>query len=290
MNHLAAAPEHKSLYRRLRARLSPLRTWATRLWLRANYPLRVIRIFPYVWKTELAEIAAFRRARAAHEHEYADPNEKPLISIIIPTYNRAELLMTRAVPSILAQTYQNFEVLIIGDHCSDDTGERIAALDDPRFTFYNLPERPPYPPDKRKVWLLSGYKAMNTGRQIARGKWLASLDDDDVWLPEHLEKLLRFAQHGNYEFASSQSLMLLPNGQTRVKGKPPALSLRDKTHCTYFSRAYLRTINYEYHAWRAGRCIDKQILGKYRRAGVRAGFLEEITAHYMLNNHGTRHI
>ena len=290
MDHLATASEDKSLYRRLRARLSPLRTLATRLWLRVKYPLRVIRIFPYVWKTELAEIKAFHQARAQHAHEYTDTTENPLISIIIPTYNRAELLMTRAVPSILAQTYPYFEVLIIGDHCTDDTEKRIADLNDPRFTFYNLPERPLYPPDKRKIWLLGGYKAMNTGRQMAQGKWLASLDDDDIWLPEHLEKLLRFAQMGNYEFASSQSLMQLPNGQTQVKGKPPALSLRDKTHCTYFSRSYLKSINYEYHAWRAERCIDKQILGKYRRAGVRAGFLEEITARYMLNNQGTRQV
>lgn len=272
----------------VKAVIRPYRSDLRKIYKWIIYPTRIVRIAPYVWRTEIREIIAFRKQRARYQAEYADPSASPLISIVIATYNRADLLMTRAVPSVLAQSYTNYEVLVIGDCCSDDTGARVAALNDPRFRFYNLPERPPYPPDKRHRWLISGYHALNTGRQMAQGKWLANLDDDDVWMPEHLEKLLRFAQNNHYEFASSQSVMQLDDGTLRIKGKSPALGMFEKTHCTYFSRTYLRVFQYEYHSWRGGRGLDKQILGKYQRAGVRAGFLSEPTATYMLNNQDVR--
>lgn len=269
---------------KFRPLVRPYQKLITALW----FPLRVVRIFPYVWRTEMNERLAFPEIRAAHEHEYTDTNESPLISIILPTYNRAELLMTRAIPSIQAQTYQNFEVVIIGDCCSDDTGERIAALNDPRFTFYNLPDRTVYPQSKVHFWMTVAYRPMTVGRERAQGKWLASMDDDDIWMPEHLEKLLRYCQRNNLEFASSQSLMELSSGEYRVKGEPPPLSYQQKTHCTFFSRTYLRVFKYERHSWRANRSIDKHLLGKYRRAGVRAGFLEDVTAYYLLSNVGVR--
>jgi len=270
-----------NLYRRARKRLSPVRTRFRKAARVLKWPLRVISIFPYVWQQELHEYREFVSARARYSHLYAD-NDDPLITVIIPTYNRAELLINRAIPSVLAQTYQNFEILVIGDHCTDDTAERLAQFNDSRIRYYNLPERPLYPEDKTKRWMISGYHALNTGQDMARGLWFAKLDDDDMYMPHHLEKLLRFAQENDYEFVSSQSLMEIRPGEFVIKGKQPPLSMKDKTHSSYFGRFYLRVFRYEYHSWRAGRSLDKQILGKYRRSGVRAGFLEEPTVYYLL--------
>ncbi|MDO8665381.1 MAG: glycosyltransferase, partial [Gemmatimonadales bacterium] len=63
----------------------------------------------------------------------------------IATYNRGAVLCERTIPTVLAQTYPHFELLIVGDHCTDDTEERVKALKDPRIRFVNLPERGNYP-------------------------------------------------------------------------------------------------------------------------------------------------
>lgn len=272
-----------SLYRRLRARLRPIRTRFRKIISRLKWPLRVIRIFPYVWRTELKEWQEFRKLRAENADLY-QKQTSPLISVVIPTYNRAHYLRERSIPSVLAQTYQNFEIVVVGDHCTDSTEAMLAEINDPRIRFYNLPERPEYPKDKSKLWLIGGYKARNTARQMAKGLWIAHLDDDDVFSPHHLERMLQFVQENDLEFASAQAKMELESGEFEIKGKPPALNLRNKAHSSYFYRTYLRAFSYEQNSWRAGRCDDKQILGKYRRAGVKAGFLEEQTVMYLLNS------
>ena len=65
--------------------------------------------------------------------------KEPLVSIRVATYNRAKILTERTIPSFLNQTYKNIEVVIVGDHCPDDTVERIKKIKDKRVKFYNLP-------------------------------------------------------------------------------------------------------------------------------------------------------
>ena len=74
--------------------------------------------------------------RIIHEYEYKD-DDSPLISVYVPTYNRAELLMERAISSVLKQTYKNFEFIIIGDHCTDKTESYVRSISDKRVSFYN---------------------------------------------------------------------------------------------------------------------------------------------------------
>jgi len=274
--------EDTSIYRRMRTRLRPIRRKVGKTIGELKLPLRLARILPYVWQKERRERREFKRLRAEKEHLYEAQGD-PLITVLIPTYNRAHLLAERAIPSILAQTYQNFEILVIGDCCSDNTCEVLASFNDPRIRYYNLPQRPFYPSDKTKRWMIVGYHALNTGQNMAQGWWISKLDDDDMYTPGHLEKMLRFSQVHNYEFASSQSWREVKPGEYTIKGKQPPLSMKDKTHSTYFWRAYLAVFEYEFHSWRAGWSFDKYMLRKYRLAGVRAGFLEEPTIYYMLS-------
>src|SRR4030042_6821688 len=80
-------------------------------------------------------------ARLKREHLYADPTENPLISVCVPTYNRATLLVERAVSSVLSQTYKNLELIIVGDCCTDITAELLSQIDDPRLKFIHLSKR-----------------------------------------------------------------------------------------------------------------------------------------------------
>lgn len=100
---------------------------------------------PLLLKRKHAELETEKKLLAEARDSRLDEPGDPLVSVIIPTFNKAELLVERSIPSVLAQTYKRIEVVVVGDHCEDDTAERVAALNDDRVTFVNLPERGRYP-------------------------------------------------------------------------------------------------------------------------------------------------
>jgi glycosyltransferase involved in cell wall biosynthesis len=102
----------------------------------------------------------------------------PLVSVVIATYNRSRALAL-AIESVRWQTRQDWEVWVIGDACTDDTAQVVASFGDPRIHFLNL---------ERNVGEQSGPN--NFGAQRARGQYLAYLNHDDLWLPDHLEAAL----------------------------------------------------------------------------------------------------
>lgn len=139
-------------------------------------------------------IEDFLRSRQSVEYQAAFVEPNPLVSVCIATYNRSELLLKRSVASVLGQTYPNLEVIVVGDCCTDDTAERMARIDDPRLRFVNLAERGVYPEDRLSRWMVAGTKPINTALDLARGTFVAHLDDDDEYLPDRLEKLVGFIQ------------------------------------------------------------------------------------------------
>jgi glycosyltransferase involved in cell wall biosynthesis len=98
-----------------------------------------------------------------------------LVSVIIPTYNRAHLI-GRAIQSVLDQTYQNFEIILVDDGSIDDTEEVVKSFGDKRITYV------------RHTRNKGGAVARNTGIQAARGEYIAFQDSDDEWLPTKIEK------------------------------------------------------------------------------------------------------
>ena len=106
--------------------------------------------------------------------------ERPLISVIIPTYNRAHFLR-EAIDSVLTQTYKNLELIVVDDGSTDNTSEIIR-----KFT------------DKRIDYICEGHggtsAARNRGIRKANGSYIAFLDSDDIWLPEKIEKQLKIFQ------------------------------------------------------------------------------------------------
>jgi glycosyltransferase involved in cell wall biosynthesis len=101
----------------------------------------------------------------------------PVVSVIIPTYNRAHLLC-RAMQSVLNQTYLDFELIIVDDGSTDNTDKIIKEFQehDKRIKYIRH--------EKNK----GGSAARNSGIKISRGEYIAFLDSDDEWLPRKMEK------------------------------------------------------------------------------------------------------
>lgn len=142
----------------------------------------------------------FRADRRRPEYQRAFDVREPLVSICIPTYNRSDLLVTRAVRSCLDQTYKNIEIIVIGDCCTDDTVARMAEVRDPRVRFENLSERGNYPKDPQLMWFVAGCVPFNRGLELARGEFITHLDHDDEYTPDRIEKLVEFSQSGRVDF------------------------------------------------------------------------------------------
>ncbi|MGO9176674.1 MAG: glycosyltransferase family 2 protein, partial [Desulfobaccales bacterium] len=103
---------------------------------------------------------------------------QPGLSVIIPTHNRAPLVK-EAVASVLAQTWRDFEVLVVDDASRDGTAEALAAFGS-RIRLLRSPSR------------LGVAAARNLGISAARGQWLAFLDSDDLWRPEKLARQMAY--------------------------------------------------------------------------------------------------
>ncbi len=101
----------------------------------------------------------------------------PLVSVIIPTYNRPEFLQV-AIASVLQQTYQNFEIIVSDDCSAENPQALVESWQDPRIRFRRNPQN-------LGIGLNATYAF-----QAAKGKYVASLNDDDWWQPDFLEKLV----------------------------------------------------------------------------------------------------
>ena len=205
-----------------------------------------------------------------------------LVSVCVPTYNRARLLVERAVTSVLAQTYRNFELIIVGDHCTDETAELLAEVRDPRIRFYNLPRRVRrYPPTVENHWFVGGAVPANEALDLVQGKWIARIDDDDMWTPDHIDSLLAFAQRGRYEFVSGA--YIAERHGTRVVVNVEDQEPRIGGVQTWLYRSYLRFFKYNVECWRKSwnRVWDVDLQDRLVRAGVRTGFLDRVVAYVL---------
>lgn len=210
------------------------------------------------------------------EHE----EKNPLITVYCPTYNRGKILVDRAVKSVLSQTYKNFEFVIIGDHCTDDTEELLSKVKDKRIRFINLPYRKKrYPPTAINHWYAGPVVPANEALKHVRGKWIARIDDDDTWSKTHLEYLLRDAQKRNLEFVSAD-LMSVKNGEKiriRAKDQDPPIGGTQ----TWLYKSYLKFYKYNIDCWRKSwnRVNDYDLQDRMYRSGVRMGYINEVVAY-----------
>lgn len=99
----------------------------------------------------------------------------PIVSVILPTYNR-EHLIKRAIVSVLNQSYQNFELIIVDDASTDNTYKIVNAFGNARISYI------------RHLKNKGAAEARNTGLKLSKGRFIAFQDSDDEWLPTKLEQ------------------------------------------------------------------------------------------------------
>lgn len=117
--------------------------------------------------------------------------QTPLVSIVIATYNWSSVLRY-AIESVLRQSYSNWELLVVGDGCTDDSEFVVRSFDDPRIRWVNLVEN-------------TGNQSApnNAGLALASGEYIAYHGHDDLWLRDHLIQLVAALERNKVGMAST---------------------------------------------------------------------------------------
>jgi len=133
-----------------------------------------------------------------------------LISVIIPTYKRPFSMLKRAIDSVINQSYSNIEIIIVDDNSKEDIyrkeiENKIKTLNDDRIKYI------------QHEYNKGGCEARNTGIRIAKGEYIAFLDDDDEWLPNKLElQIMKFKDtHIGLVYCDSYSIYTKDDGSQK---------------------------------------------------------------------------
>src|SRR5437773_8305304 len=110
----------------------------------------------------------------------------PAVTVIIPTYNWSSVL-PYSIGSALRQTFTDFELLVVGDGCTDDSEAVVGRIGDSRVRWINLPTNTGHQSEPN-----------NEGLRQARGQYIAYLGHDDLWLPHHLSCLVSALEQDAY--------------------------------------------------------------------------------------------
>jgi glycosyltransferase involved in cell wall biosynthesis len=132
-----------------------------------------------------------------------------LVSVVIPTYKRDHII-ERTVRSVLEQTYQDFEILVVNDGSRDDTESVVASLakQESRIRYFCH--------DTNR----GAQAARNTGVKAAKGEWIVFLDSDDYFTPNSLEVRMLAAQREGVKVLNSQCIVLKEDESRTVYGTP----------------------------------------------------------------------
>jgi putative methyltransferase (TIGR04325 family) len=181
---------------------------------------------------------------------------------------------------VLAQTYQRFEVIVVGDAAPEAAKDAVESFGDPRLSFHNLELRGPYPADPERRWLIAGGPPFNEAVRRARGEWIAPLDDDDAFRPDHIEALLEAARQRRLEFVYGRIAQHEPGGNLTELGLfPPELGQINLQAALY--RADLRDIfGLELADALFGEPNDWAVCQRMMRSGVRLGMIDHLVVDY----------
>ncbi len=206
-------------------------------------------------------------------------NSTPAVSIITATYNRSNILIY-AIQSILRSTWTDWELRVIGDACTDDTPQAVAAFSDPRIHFVNLPEN-------------FGEQSMpnNEGAKQARGRYLAYLNHDDLWFPDHLETAVECLEKTNADFVSTLGIAPRPGKGSLLLGAAAGGNYAPTVHVPaslwVFRRELAETVG-PWHSFRECYTFPSQDwLLRAWRSGARMKVAEKLTVIHIASGHRT---
>ena len=139
----------------------------------------------------------------------------PRVTVITATYNWSTVLPF-SIASVLQQTFTDFELLVVGDGCTDDSEQVVNAIEDPRVRWIGIP----------RFGHQSGPN--NEGLRQARGEFIAYLGHDDLWLPHHLEAMVAALDNGA-DIAHTIVGSVFPGGSVLPKTRVPTGSAHRRT-------------------------------------------------------------
>ncbi len=176
-------------------------------------------------------------------------NDKVLISVIMPTYNRAHLLM-RTIQGILDQTYEDFELIIVDDCSTDNTKEVVRGFNDKRMKFIQCERNS------------GAAAARNIGILASKGKYIAFQDSDDEWLPEKLEKQMKALENAPAEVGGVYTAAWEIEGDNRIYTPHKWMKKEGYLHesmLKYQSLIYLQTVMLKRECFNKAGMLDEDL-------------------------------
>lgn len=127
-----------------------------------------------------------------------EKSHSPLISVIIPAYNH-EKFIGAAIDSVLEQTIDDFELIVINDGSTDSTGAIVESYNDSRISYYSQENQ-------------DAYNTINRGLSLVKGRFVAILNSDDVYTTDRFEKILEFQKTHNSDCIITDVIPISDNG------------------------------------------------------------------------------
>ena len=217
------------------------------------------------------------RATEAYEAAYAE--REPLVSVRIGSYQKTEELIEVAIASVLRQSYDRFEIVVVNDGLNETTRNAIEKLGDPRIRFFETSRRGSYPEDAHSRWMVAGVPNANKAASLSRGTWLAPLDDDDEFTPDHIEKLVGVALRERVELAYGALTQknLVNNDEVHIWSDPPEVS-----NFSFQGSIYLRLLHkvfrYDKQSWIGEEPADWNLIRRMTSAGVTHAAISDVVA------------
>lgn len=220
-------------------------------------------------------LATFRRSER-YARAFGD---RPLVSIRIASYRKTDELIDVALASVARQSYDNYEVVVVNDGPNEKTKVALEALAMPNLRYVELPQRSEYPAHPRLRWMVAGAPGMNLAAQLARGEWVAPLDDDDEFTPDHIEKLVALAHSSRAElvYGASRQVNEVNGSSVEIWSDPPQIS-----QFGFAAAMYMQGLNevftYDIESWLVNEPGDWNLARRMLAAGVTYASIRDVLA------------
>jgi glycosyltransferase involved in cell wall biosynthesis len=189
---------------------------------------------------------------------------------------KTDELLDVAIASVLKQTYQRLEIIVVNDGPNRATRDAISKLNDSRIRYVEFREQQRYPDDPHLRWMVAGSPGMNRGAEMASGSWIAPLDDDDEFTADHVEKLVALALREKAELAYGALIQkhLTHNTENLIWSDPPAIN-----QFSFMGALYMKPLNffkYDQQSWIVDEPADWNLIRRMSAAGVQMACTADI--------------
>lgn len=186
--------------------------------------------------------------------------QKPVVTVIIPTFNSAAFIVD-SIQSVLAQSFQAFEIIVVDDASQDGTVSLVRSFQEARLSLIELPHN------------RGPAAARNAGIHQATGRFLAFLDSDDLWHPRKLELQLQAMQAHSYEFTYTLYDIVDPGGVAyAMSGNLPSTT----TYAGLLPHCFIRTSSIVYDTVATGGKIYCPDIRKRQDFGLFLALLKRV--------------